>query len=489
MTQILETKKEIVNRLMEGGVLIGPEFLEKLNSADENELSSFIEKIRIKNLQELEKAANSFLHGESAVKEEKQAKSIKIIFSYEGGPKKLGMSDFIDYFNSRFVQIEKMLHNRAEMANATSIKRVKLKTEKEQVAVIGMVKNKQEMKNGNLAIMIEDQTDEISVYVNKNKPELFNFCKDIVLDEIIGVAGMASNKVIFASNIIFPDIPNQELKKSPIEEYAVLISDLHFGSKHFLKEEFSKFIRWIRGEFGTDEQREIAGKVSYLFIAGDLVDGVGIYPGQEDDLEIKDIYQQYKEFANFLKEIPSQIKIIVCPGNHDAMRVAEPQPLLYKDFAEHVWNIPNIIIVSNPSYVNFGATDNFPGFNLMFYHGYSFPYYAENIESIRLGGGQERPDLIMKSLLQKRHLAPTHTSSLTIPDIKKDSLVISMVPDFFVSGHIHRASVTNYKNVTMLNCSCWIPASDFQMKLGLNPQPARVPIINLQTRQAKILKF
>ena len=67
---------------------------------------------------------------------------------------------------------------------------------------------------------------------------------------------------------------------------------------------------------GNDVQKEIAKKVKYIIIAGDLVDGVGIYPSQIEELEIKDIVEQYDEFCRLIKQIPTNKQIIICPGNH-----------------------------------------------------------------------------------------------------------------------------------------------------------------------------
>ena len=146
-------------------------------------------------------------------------------------------------------------------------------------------------------------------------------------------------------------------------------------------------------------------------------------------------------------------------------------------------------MVSNPAAVNIGSTKDFPGFDFLLYHGFSFDYFIANVESIRNQGGYDRADLMMKFLLQKRHLAPTHKSTLYIPDVNQDPLVISNVPDFFLTGHIHKSSVSNYRNVTMICGSCWQSKTSFQEKVGHHPEPCRVPIINLQTREVKILKF
>ncbi|MEE9525888.1 MAG: DNA-directed DNA polymerase II small subunit [Candidatus Woesearchaeota archaeon] len=415
---------------------------------------------------------------------------VNIVFSYKEESKKRNIQDFVAYFNARYRALEAILRNRQELQHLTSIARLKNKRDKETVSIIGMVRDKKTTSKGGMMLTVEDPTGWIKVYINNNKPELFNPAKDIVLDEVIGIIGVNGERIVFANNIIWPDVPlNKELKKSPDEAYAVFLSDLHVGSDNFLPTEFNQFLEWINGNVGSEEQREIAKTVRYVFIVGDLVDGMGIYPGQEDELTIKDIKEQYKECANLLKKIPSHIKLIICPGNHDAMRIAEPQPELYKDFAENIWELPNATMVSNPAILNIHSSEGFPGFDVLMYHGYSFDHFVANVDSIRNQGGYDRADLIMQFLLQKRHLAPTHTSTLYIPDVKQDSLVIEKLPDIFLTGHIHKSTIKNYRNITLVCGSCWQAKTPFQEKVGHNPEPARVPVLNLQTRNFKLLKF
>jgi len=114
---------------------------------------------------------------------------------------------------------------------------------------------------------------------------------------------------------------------------------------------------------------------------------------------------------------------------------------------------------------------------------------AETAEEGIRRGSTDRPDLIMKFLLKRRHLAPSHLSTLYIPDAQKDPNVIDKVPDFFLSGHIHKSSTSNYRNITLICGSCWQAKTLFQEKVGHNPEPSRVPIVNLKTRDVKILKF
>ena len=284
-------------------------------------------------------------------------------------------------------------------------------------------------------------------------------------------------------------MPVREPKRAPEESYAVFMSDLHFGSAQFLEEDFNRFLNWISGNLGNSAQKEIASKVRYVIIAGDVVDGVGVYQDQYDELSLKDVKEQYKMCADFLSGIPQHIKIIVSPGNHDAVRAAEPQAAFSDDFAAPLLKLPNLIPVSNPAVVNIGASGNFPGFDVLIYHGYSFDYYVANVDSIRRQGGYERADLIMKFLLQRRHLAPAHTSTLILPDSSVDPLFIGIVPDIFATGHIHRTSVSDYKGIALINSSCWQGKTKFQERLGHNPQPSRVPVFNLKTGATKIINF
>jgi DNA polymerase II small subunit len=382
-----------------------------------------------------------------------------------------------------------LLRNRQELANTASISRIKQKRGRENIAIIGLVQDKQLTKNNNIILKLEDPSGAINVLVSKSKPELMELAKEITLDEIIGVAGANGSNIVFSNKILLPEIPDKEMKTCPEESCAVFLSDLHVGSKNFLPKEFEHFLSWINGETGKAEQMELAAKTKYLFIAGDLVDGVGVYPEQDAELEVKDIYEQYRLCAEFLKRMPRRIKIVVCPGNHDATRISEPQPPLPEEFAKPVLQLPNVVAVSNPALIKIGCKNGFEGLDVLLYHGYSFDYYVANVDSIRRQGGYDKADLVMKFLLQRRHLAPSHSSTLYIPDPVRDFLVIERVPDLFVTGHIHKTAVSNYKNTTLICGSCWQSRTLFQEKVGHHPEPARVPIVNLKTRQIKILKF
>ena len=487
--ELTESKRKyIITCFLNKDIFIPPDFIDYLK--DENIVEYIYDLIK-KDSNNIDLRLLSLeLLNKFTIHEQKKEDETTIKFSYEDKPSNISVNDFVSYFRQRLKSLGSIIRGRPELQNVVSINRIINKRDRENISLIGLVRDKQITKNGNLMITVEDQTGCIKVIVNKSKPELFEIAKDIVLDEVIGITGVNGDRIIFVDNIIFPDVPlTKELKKSPHESYVIFLSDLHVGSQYFLEDKLFKFIKWLSGEVGSEAQKNMAKKVSHIFIIGDLVDGVGIYPGQENELTIKDIYKQYEMCANYISMIPKNIKIIICPGNHDALRISEPQPNLYDYFAEYMYKIPNAVMVSNPSLVNIGKRENFGGFDVLLYHGYSFDYYVRNVETIRNNGGYDRADLIMKFLLQKRHLAPTYSSTLFIPTPDKDNLVISKIPDIFVTGHIHKTYVSSYRNVTLICGSCWQSTTPFQVKVGHHPEPARVPILNLQTREIKILKF
>jgi len=422
---------------------------------------------------------------------EKNDSSVIILKMYEEENTKKTVDTFVQHYRARYNTLRKLLSNRQEMQNVVSISRIFNKKVGEELSLIGLISDKQITKNKNILLTIEDLSGKFNVLINKGK-EIYDLAKDLVLDEVIGIKGIMGDKIVFANNLFLPEIPqNEDIKKCEEEVYVAFTSDLHVGSKHFLEKDFLKFISWLNGEIGSSNQKEVSQKVKYLFVLGDLVEGVGIYPGQEEDLEIKDIYEQYVKVAEYLSLIRKDINIIICPGNHDALRIAEPQPLLNKKYTQLLWDLPNVIMVTNPCLINIHSSKDFEGFNVLIYHGFSFDYYGDNVESIRLSKPNisERAELIIKYLLQKRHLAPTHASTLFMPSEKEDPLVIDKIPDFFVCAHIHKASIGQYQNVTNICCSCWQSIKEFQIRVGHKPDPSRVPIVNLKTRETKLMKF
>lgn len=408
---------------------------------------------------------------------------VKVLSSSPVVGRKLEVKDFVKYFRNRFFEMKNFLQEHSALTNLVSIN--KIFGNQQGISLIGMISGKRMSKNKNLILEIEDLTGKIVAIVNSDKKELFEKAEDLALDSVVGLKCSGSREIVFVNDIVFPESVLFERKKSPVEEYALFLGDLHYGSKRFLEKSFLRFIDYLNGKVPNTPEVE---KVKYLFLVGDIITGVGNYPNQERDLQIKDIEEQFVGLAGLLGKIKRDIKIIISPGNHDGVRIMEPQPLLYEKYAWPLYNMKNVILTTNPATVNIGSRDNFSGFNVLTYHGFSFPFYANNVFRLMLKKSMNCPEEIMKYLLKNRHLAPTHTSVQYFPS-DEDPLMIKNVPDIFVSAHTHKSAVSYYNNVLIISTSCWEAMTPYQEKFGNEPDHCKVPMLNLKTRAVKILDF
>lgn len=406
------------------------------------------------------------------------------VFSIDSFPtQKLEVGDFVTYFRNRFYDMKNILQNHSELDNLISINRIS--GNKQGISLIGMVSDKRITKNNNILLEIEDLTGKIKVLVNRNKPELYEKTEEAALDSVLGFKCSGNREILFVNDIFFPDSILPEKKKSPTEEWVLFLGDLHIGSKFFLEKSFLKFVDYLNGKIPNTPE---ANKIKYLFVLGDIVSGVGNYPTQEKDLEIKDLEGQFLKAAELFGKIRGDIKIIISPGNHDGVRLMEPQPILDEKYAWPLYNLKNIIFTTNPCYTNIGSKQNFSGFDILTYHGTSFFYYANNIPHLISGKSIHSPTMIMKYLLKNRHLALTHSSTQYFPS-KRDALMIRKIPDIFVSGHLHKSDVSYYNNILMVSVSSWEEVTAYEEKMGAEPDFCKVPMFNLKTRVVKILDF
>jgi DNA polymerase II small subunit/DNA polymerase delta subunit B len=129
------------------------------------------------------------------------------------------------------------------------------------------------------------------------------------------------------------------------------------------------------------------------------------------------------------------------------------------------------------------------GFKILMYHGASMHGIIEEMPDIRLNYGHKSPTRVVKELLKRRHLAPMHGSCDYVPNNKRDPLVIETVPDIVVTGDLHRQEISIYNNILLISSSCWQSITPFEEKVGNVPDPGKVPILNLKTREIKILDF
>jgi len=380
-------------------------------------------------------------------------------------------SDFVSVFRDRYDKLASKLRGRVNHRPTDAIESMAGGSE---VALVGMVNDIRSTASGHWLVELEDTKGTFPCLVMKDR-NIAELVDELLYDEVIAIEGTLADDagIVFVDSMYFPDVPRtHEPSYADRHVQAALISDVHVGSQEFMHEEWDAFADWLY----TEE----AEAIEYLLIAGDMVEGVGVYPNQDEELDVVDIYDQYETFNEKLKQIPGDIDVTMIPGNHDAVRLAEPQP----GFDEELRNIMSAHdprIVSNPS------TVTLEGVSVLMYHGVSLDeVIAETPEHT---ASYEEPHKAMYQLLKKRHVAPQYGGHTRLAPEEKDYLVIEDVPDIFHTGHVHKLGFGKYHNVLAINSGCWQRQTDFQKSVNIQPDAGYAPVVDLDTLDVTVRKF
>lgn len=201
-----------------------------------------------------------------------------------------------------------------------------------------------------------------------------------------------------------------------------------------------------------------------------MVDGIGVYPGQDNDLEILNPYEQYMKLNDYVSEIPRDIHVFIMPGNHDIVRLAEPQPVLPErlrnDFPGNVTFLPNPFNLK------------LEGKRILLYHGMSLNDMVELIPGLNF----DTIGKAVEEILKRRHLAPRYGGKTPLVPGPEDYHVIEEVPDIFITGHVHSHAMGNYRGVRYVNSSTWQNQTDYQKMMNFSPNPSMLTMFDLNSR-------
>lgn len=397
--------------------------------------------------------------------------------------------EFVQYFRNRYTKLSSIIRGRVtarpieslnkNRKHASSVRRGSGGGDYSEVSIIGMVSEIRTTANGHKMLQLEDPTGSFLVLIHQGEKDLFEEANKLVLDEVIGITGAMTNdgSLLIAKKMVLPDLPNISNRCEGTWGKAIFTSDVHIGSSTFLKDEWHTFLDFLNGRSDNEQLRELSKEIRYLVIAGDLVDGIGIFPGQEDELDILDIYDQYREAGEYFKQVPDHIKIIISPGNHDAVRQAEPQPR----FPDRITSLfpEKVTFVGNPALVNLD------GVKVLMYHGRSIDDLVASVPGV----SYQEPEKAMVEMIKRRHLSPIYGSRVSIAPEKQDHFVIDPVPDILHCGHVHTIGVGTYKSVLLINSGTWQSQTEFQKRVNVVPTPAKVPIVDLSTLKTTLLQF
>ena len=402
---------------------------------------------------------------------------LEVIFDPTGRMKGKGtLENFIEYFRDRYMRIYNIFLKRGDIENISKLSEITNSREK-QTKVIGIVTSIQKTKSGHVIIELEDLESTIKAIIYESNSEVIRKAEYLMLDQVICLDGHTSKNMFVVNDFLWPDTPLKRVRNKASEPIcAAFISDTHFGSKEFLANSFKKFIQWLKGQVGNERSRELAERVKYLIIAGDIADGIGVYPTQEEDLIITDIYEQYEQAARLFEEVPEHIKMIAIPGGHDATRMALPRPAIPKDYAEPLYEI-GIVMLGDPAQIRIHDVE------ILVFHGESL-----NDVMAALPIDQTKPHRAMTELIKGRHLGPIYGLTPIAPE-PQDWLVIERVPDILHCGHIHINDTGAYRGTILLNSGTFQAQTAYQKSMGLQPTPAKPIILDLQSYKITQLDF
>ncbi|HYB07282.1 MAG TPA: DNA-directed DNA polymerase II small subunit [Nitrososphaerales archaeon] len=377
-----------------------------------------------------------------------------------------GAEGFGRLFHDRYQRLFSIVRERLDTKNSTTLAATKNLAPGKKVKVAGLLADRSS-RRGSVELRLDDPTGTLKVVCQDNLAE--RAALEAPLDSMVVVEiSKGKSGQLFTDSVVLPDVPGRRVVSSSHRVYAVLLSDLHVGSRMFLADDFRRFLRWLNGGLGDND---VVNRVKYLVIAGDLVDGVGVYPGQEFQLAERDPKKQYEMASELLKQVPGHIQIVLAPGNHDAVRQALPQPAVAVDMAESLYAMDNVRWVGDPAYIKLH------GVTFLVYHGKSLDDVIATTPNLAYG----RPTEAMKLLLRARHLAPTYGKRTALSPELRDYMVVDQVPDVFHSGHVHSYGELFYRGTLLVNSGTWQAQTSFQSNMGMEPTPSIIPVVDLST--------
>ncbi len=470
---------KILRKLLVKGFNVSPEALELLSKLDEKKLNEVVEL-----LSKVDKAViepEDVIHlteGRRPAKEKYNIPSRVDNISVIKVPRELGVKGTVDEFvsmvRSRFEFLKSILVRKSEV-DPIPIADLKVSTRRngDRILIIGMVMEKRVFRDFSIRMVLDDETGSMPVIFKKDS-RYWDRADKVPVDSVLAVKGTFLNGRIYAESFRVPDLEGNLVKPGSAKGKAVLVSDTHIGSKYFNERSFDKFIRWLNSDSAKD--------VHYLIICGDLVDGIGVYPNQEDELKITDVYKQFSLAATYLERIPENVKIIYIPGNHEPVRQAEPQPIIPSEYLDELLDVrPDLISLPNPSMIGIGDV------RILLYHGRSLNAIFKHIPGLQ----PIRPETVVEAMtwmLKLRHLAPIYGEHPIAPE-RKDWLLIDEVPHILHTGHIHVYGLGEYKGVNLVNSGTFENETPYIKSLGIEVTVGKVPIVNLENLKVEIENF
>jgi len=383
--------------------------------------------------------------------------------------------EFQRYFLSRYEKLSRILRER--LGSAVSLREAMRLRESQEASIIVMLLEKHDSKKAWI-LRVDDPSGEHRIIVPKegvsgDSPE------QLLQDVVFGARVVKNGDALIARELMLPDVAAERLEKAARDALICMISDIHAGSKHFREDLFESFLDWINRD-GDPEARN----VRILIIAGDVVDGAGVYPNQHKELEVFSVEEQLEKMSRLLSEVPERVRLVIGPGNHDPVQRALPQPPLpekYRAILEKSGR--SMIFVGNPAWMTIA------GRTFLVYHGQGLDDIIQRVPGFSHSNLERDLGDLLKLVLRCRHLCPIYGETTPIIPTPEDLLVVDRVPHVFHTGHVHVAYAGSYRGVRIVNSGTWQEQTSYQRGVGLEPTVGVMALVNLRDLSIKLRRF
>ena len=141
--------------------------------------------------------------------------------------------------SKRITKISSIKHTRGSSAHMEKLRNYTSTTNSSIIA--GLLMSKRSTKNG-IEMLIDDDSGMLNAFAITE--EVKKQTSMLTLDQMVMLELDNSKRTqsFVIKNITSPDIPEHLPNRSKSGSYAVLISDLHVGSKYFMETEFIRFL-------------------------------------------------------------------------------------------------------------------------------------------------------------------------------------------------------------------------------------------------------
>ncbi|HYA22011.1 MAG TPA: hypothetical protein VEG31_02430, partial [Thermoproteota archaeon] len=164
------------------------------------------------------------------------------------------VSSRVDYFQSRFRQLQRILMSRPDFSSPAPVGEISKANSQAPFKTIAMI-----LKKDNRRMEVEDLKDSATLYMPKNPdPELEEKLSYLVVDMVVGLELRKFQGAVFINDVVLPDVPDTPPKRTRDAIVTLLLSDLHVGSQYYLEKEFAALADWLSGLKGTSSSQAIA---------------------------------------------------------------------------------------------------------------------------------------------------------------------------------------------------------------------------------------